>query len=442
MERLDFDTTTRYSSIEGSIHLCRYLNAKNYCQDNKVLDVACGEGYGSALLKKWGAKKVIGVDCSEEAIKKAKKYFKQVNVEYMVADACQLPFEDNSFDLVVSFETIEHVDDDVAFLKEIQRVAKKDAVIIVSCPNDPYYYKDGDDGNPFHKRKYTAYDFKSISTRILGENVHWSYGYGLNGFMSLDESECTHPENKDIDDLKMTDILNPIDGKECYRIQADRYLNNWNANFYVGVWNADVYMPLPSVYFPREFFIEPENPIFADINEWKADYYEKLEICNEILINKIDFIKKKNDNSNALSEITPFQECKEQLEIEKKYLQEKNAELDKENKKLSEITEELEKDIKELKKQIIDKDNLLTKVTRKLSAEKLKTKRTEGLLELADFEKQRLWERIGGFEKYQHDLEIRKEELENCVQEYERYKKSHSYKVMQPIRRIYSALKK
>ena len=79
MERLDFSSATKYSSIEVSIHLCRYLNAKNYCQDKKVLDVACGEGYGSALIKRWGARKVVGIDCSEEAIKKASEKNKAVS---------------------------------------------------------------------------------------------------------------------------------------------------------------------------------------------------------------------------------------------------------------------------------------------------------------------------------------------------------------------------
>ena len=413
MERLDFDKSTKYSSIEASIHLCRYLNAKNYCKDKKVLDVACGEGYGSALIKNWGAAKVIGVDCSEEAIKMAKKYFKQNNVEYIIADACKLPFEDDSFDLVVSFETIEHVDDDIAYLKEIKRVAKKDAVIIISCPNDPYYYKDSECDNPFHKRKYTAYDFKKITIEVLGENVHWSYGYGLNGFMSLDESECTHPEMKDIDELKMLDILNFIESKECYRVKADRYLNNWNTNYYVGVWNADVYMPLPVVFFPREVFINPEDPIFADINEWKSEYYEKLSACNEVLKQEENAYSPKKMDNKANQEIQELKKCNDELK-------KRNDELKKRNDELKKCNDELKK----------EKFQLL----KKLNAEKLKTTRTENLLELADFEKQRLWSRIDLFEK-------RQLELEDVSKEYERYKNSHSYKIMQPIRRLYDVIK-
>ena len=75
MERLDFSDESKYSAIEASIHLNRYLSAKKFIKGKKVLDVACGEGYGTYLLKKWGAAKVTGVDISKEALFVARDKF-------------------------------------------------------------------------------------------------------------------------------------------------------------------------------------------------------------------------------------------------------------------------------------------------------------------------------------------------------------------------------
>ena len=65
IERLDISEKNKYSATEASIHLTRYLTAKKFIQGKTVLDIACGEGYGSYLMKKWGAKTVQGVDIDQ-----------------------------------------------------------------------------------------------------------------------------------------------------------------------------------------------------------------------------------------------------------------------------------------------------------------------------------------------------------------------------------------
>ena len=164
MERLDFSADTAYNATEAAIHLNRYAMAKPFCKGATVLDAACGEGYGSYLMKSWGAKNVEGIDISSDAIAFAKNQFKSEGLQYSLHTVEILPFEDNYFDLVVSLETMEHLENPELFLKEIKRVVKPDGVVILSCPNDNYYFEKDKIKNPFHKQAYTFFEFHPNDT--------------------------------------------------------------------------------------------------------------------------------------------------------------------------------------------------------------------------------------------------------------------------------------
>ncbi len=130
-------------------HMNRYLFASQFAEGKIVLDIACGTGYGSSLLAESGAKSVTGVDISEETINYCKnKYSSKGGLEFLVGSVEKIPLEDKKMDVVVSFETIEHVDKKIqqSFLTEIERVLKEDGLFIVSTPNPLVYPK----GNPFH----------------------------------------------------------------------------------------------------------------------------------------------------------------------------------------------------------------------------------------------------------------------------------------------------
>ena len=131
----------------------------------KVLDAACGEGYGSYLLKMWGATEVVGVDVSQTSIDKATTIFKCENLKFQCQNVETLQLPNHYFDVIVSFETLEHLDHPEKFLKEIRRVLKPGGTIIISCPNDPYYYPDEETSNPFHKKNTHI-----LSLKILQNN--------------------------------------------------------------------------------------------------------------------------------------------------------------------------------------------------------------------------------------------------------------------------------
>ena len=94
----------------------RYIFALKYVHDKKVLDCACGVGWGSFLMASAGAREVYGIDISEAAINSSKLFYYNENINYIKGTPYDLP-QDYKFDLITSFETIEHVENPLGFLK-------------------------------------------------------------------------------------------------------------------------------------------------------------------------------------------------------------------------------------------------------------------------------------------------------------------------------------
>ena len=146
----------QHGELVHAEHLARYLVAAELAPERRVLDAACGEGYGTALLAAAGARSAIGVDLDESTIVHARG--RHPGPEFVQADVRQLPFEDRAFDLIVSFETIEHVRDPDAVLDELQRVLADDGLLIVSTPNKHQYLVD----NEFHEREFAHEEFVAL----------------------------------------------------------------------------------------------------------------------------------------------------------------------------------------------------------------------------------------------------------------------------------------
>lgn len=142
--------------VRGEIwmeHWHRYHLAARWAAGKRVLDVACGEGYGSALLARC-ASHVAGVDLSDAAIAHARKaYAGTPNLEFHVAPCTRLPLADASIDLAVSFETIEHIGEQSEFLAELARVLHPGGVLVLSCPNKLEYSDRRNYVNEFHVKE-------------------------------------------------------------------------------------------------------------------------------------------------------------------------------------------------------------------------------------------------------------------------------------------------
>jgi ubiquinone/menaquinone biosynthesis C-methylase UbiE len=139
-------------------HEERYVFAGQHVSGKDVLDVACGTGVGTAFLREAGARKVWGLDIDPDAIAFAKARYAEC--EFAQSDATALCLPDGSVDVVVSFETLEHLQDQRKFLLECRRVLRPGGMLICSTPNTAVYRWYGT--NPFHVREHTTHEFVSL----------------------------------------------------------------------------------------------------------------------------------------------------------------------------------------------------------------------------------------------------------------------------------------
>jgi len=158
VERVDIAGKLR--TLVEAEHLKRYVWAASQASGS-ILDVACGTGYGSALLARSGT--VSGLDKDAGALALARQrtpagYFRECVLP-------SIPFATATFDAVVTFETIEHIEDDSTYIAEIRRVLKPRGTLLISTPNAAVSSPDRQPSNPFHIREYTLDEFRAL----LGE---------------------------------------------------------------------------------------------------------------------------------------------------------------------------------------------------------------------------------------------------------------------------------
>lgn len=161
-ERMDA-TLPIYPAVRREFHLDRYRLAAKYSSNKRVVDIACGTGYGCRILHEVGnSQQVIGVDSCEETIAYAKMKHSGERIEYLCSMGDDTPIADESVDLVVSFETIEHVADDEKLLNEFSRILAPGGKLICSTPNQwPLEIA------PHHVRVYDLKKFESVLSKCF-----------------------------------------------------------------------------------------------------------------------------------------------------------------------------------------------------------------------------------------------------------------------------------
>ena len=174
---LEFTGERFVPGVGGEIvyeHVHRYAIARRYAAGKRVLDAACGEGYGSALIAPV-AREVIGVDIDAGTIAHAQAtYAAHRNLRFVEGSAAELPLADGSVDLVVSFETIEHLPaaDQPRMLAEFSRVLTDDGVLVLSAPNRPEYSESRGYVNPYHRHEHDRAELERL-LRVTFPAIAW-----------------------------------------------------------------------------------------------------------------------------------------------------------------------------------------------------------------------------------------------------------------------------
>ncbi len=148
-------------------HLSRYGFAARGVAGLRVLDVACGAGFGLQTLRRAGAH-AIGMDLDVEALSAGRA---SATAPVACADATRLPLADGTLDRVVSFETLEHVHDAEAMVAELGRVLRPDGELILSTPNRAFGPPELHTRNPFHVREFTAPELRDMLARFFEDVV-------------------------------------------------------------------------------------------------------------------------------------------------------------------------------------------------------------------------------------------------------------------------------
>jgi O-antigen biosynthesis protein len=163
-QALEFTGERMTSAVDGQIefeHLHRYCLARDHCLGKDVLDVASGEGYGSAILA-GVARSVIGVDIDEISVAHARGAYRSEGLLFLQGSAIALPVQDSSIDVVVSFETLEHIREHERFAVEVKRVLRPGGTFIVSTPDRAIYSARGEHFNKYHVLELTEPEFGSF----------------------------------------------------------------------------------------------------------------------------------------------------------------------------------------------------------------------------------------------------------------------------------------
>jgi ubiquinone/menaquinone biosynthesis C-methylase UbiE len=157
-------------------HWHRYAYAAQFVSGKNVLDLASGEGYGSATLART-AQRVIALDINEDAVNHARLKYRSNNLQFIVGSIMELPLFKIGFDIIVCFEAIEHISGPEQLLNEVKRVLLPSGLFLVSTPNKPEYKK-SEISNPFHVGELDFEEFQAMlvkhfrRTQFLGQRVY------------------------------------------------------------------------------------------------------------------------------------------------------------------------------------------------------------------------------------------------------------------------------
>jgi SAM-dependent methyltransferase len=292
-------------------HWHRYALARQLSQHCTVLDVACGEGYGAAMVAET-AYKVVGVDLSVDVIQHAKNNYRHhANLQFVTASCECLPFSDASFDLAISFETIEHIEKQKEFISELTRVLRPDGILILSSPNKRLYSDAHDYHNEFHVRELYRNELEELLDETF-PHIFW-LGQKLLFHSAIwpENQACVTTEYLVNDDRQVTVVSHP----------------SVEPMYYIAVCSRNSSM-LPTALNKLSLFSDSAEMVYQDY----AKQTKRVMELDQLLKDR-EYLIVERDNFLSLRT--------QQMEEREHLIAERDALLDMRTKQLSERTEEL-----------------------------------------------------------------------------------------------------
>ncbi len=207
-----FDPASMHGKMIEAEHVVRYAWAAQFAPGRRALDAGCGAAYGSRMLAAAGASEVVGIDKDPRAVEAAAASVPE-SVRLDVGDVNELPYEDQSFDLVVCFEMIEHVAEPERVLDQLRRVLRPDGLLVISTPNRDVFTP----GNPHHLHELTPGEltgalgrrFRSVALRR--QDTWISSGV-------LDDERFAAGGEAPVEGLELRKLVSDEPGRETYTL--------------------------------------------------------------------------------------------------------------------------------------------------------------------------------------------------------------------------------
>lgn len=266
-------------------HYHRYAVVRDIVVNKDVLDLACGEGYGSAFMADF-AKTVVGVDISQEAINHASHTYQKSNLTFRQASAIELDLPDKSFDVVVSFETIEHLAEQDEMLSEIRRVLRPDGILIISSPNRPVYSEESGEHNEFHVKELDFDEFDELLKKQFSVVRYYGQRLMIGSVIQLLEGGQTSYQAWNDDGTN----LNPQSGDFSDPV------------YYLAIAGADrTNLPevMPSVIYPKDLDLVKHYVGFA---KWAKDLDIEVAAKNQHIVSLNSEVQERNQHIKNLSQ--------------------------------------------------------------------------------------------------------------------------------------------
>ena len=324
-------------------HRQRYESILSICAGKNVVDAACGEGYGSSFIAEKAAC-VIGIDISHEAIENAKGKYQKENLHYYEASVERIPVEDNWADVFVSYETIEHVTEDIQrkFLKEIRRILKKDGILIMSSPDKRNYSDIPQFHNEFHVHELYFEEFDALLKRYFPNRKYYYQGMFCNSYIFGKEQGISGREKKLIlreSDQTRSEYLIAVCGKR--KGEADISSVIYDASNMYYLLKDEVLQLKERLGEPGKIIEQKENYI-GEQREKILEVEKELQEANGVIEQKENYIGEQREK---------ILEVEKELSEANGVIGEKENYIEEQREKISQIEKQLQKEMELEEKQ-------------------------------------------------------------------------------------------